>query len=460
VLEPAATLRRSLALNRDTIVAPLAAALVLGVLENGGQHLRTGLLALVAMAAGAALARRVSPQAALLPIMRAVFPLIGPLIGVSVLAGLELLTGTPAAGPLDLLATFGVGALVSGAGPALLGGGGRARRVAYVGSAAAAARLHRALTHGGSRGYALVGRVPGHVEPEPAGPEEVPVLGGLHSLDALAVEHGIDDLVVGAEAPKRAVYERVTQSCLHLPIRFVELTALYEEAFGHVPMAEIDVDWFQCLADPRGRSAIGPIKRAIDVVVAAAAGVLALPVIGALALLIRRDGGPVLFRQIRIGRGGRPFCLYKLRTMRPGTGTAAQWAEIDDPRITSIGRFLRGTHLDELPQLFNVLRGEMTLVGPRPEQPAFVDRLERTLPHYQRRHLITPGITGWAQIRCGYAGSDSGSAWKLCHDLYYIKHRSIGFDLLILCETLATLVFEREDILRPESVAYVLGDRA
>jgi lipopolysaccharide/colanic/teichoic acid biosynthesis glycosyltransferase len=100
----------------------------------------------------------------------------------------------------------------------------------------------------------------------------------------------------------------------------------------------------------------------------------------------------------------------------------------------------------------------MSLVGPRPEQPAFVDRLEQTLPFYQRRHLMRPGITGWAQVRCGYAGSDVGSAWKLCHDLYYAKHRSFGLDLLILCETLSTLLFEREPVLNPESFAYVLRE--
>jgi lipopolysaccharide/colanic/teichoic acid biosynthesis glycosyltransferase len=144
--------------------------------------------------------------------------------------------------------------------------------------------------------------------------------------------------------------------------------------------------------------------------------------------------------------------------MEVGADASALWAEPDDPRITRVGAFLRHTHLDELPQLINVLKGEMSLVGPRPEQPEFVDRLERMLPYYQRRHLMRPGITGWAQIRCGYAGSDVGSAWKLCHDLYYAKHRSAGVDFLILCETLATLVFQREPVMRPESVAFVLAD--
>ena len=124
--------------------------------------------------------------------------------------------------------------------------------------------------------------------------------------------------------------------------------------------------------------------------------------------------------------------------MRPSSGSDAQWAAIDDPRVTPAGRLLRCTHVDELPQLLNVLRGEMSLVGPRPEQPAVVERLERDVPFYQRRHLIRPGITGWAQIRCGYARSESGSMWKHCHDLYYLKHRSIRIDLWIFLGERAT----------------------
>jgi lipopolysaccharide/colanic/teichoic acid biosynthesis glycosyltransferase len=250
----------------------------------------------------------------------------------------------------------------------------------------------------------------------------------------------------------------VADSCLHLPVRLVELSVLFEEAFGHVPTAEINAAWFQYLADPRARVSTGPLKRAIDVAGATLVLAVTLPLLPALILLIRRDGGPGLFTQVRIGEGGRRFRLHKLRTMSVDADASAQWASPDDPRITRIGAILRRTHLDELPQLVNVIRGEMSLVGPRPEQPAFVDRLERILPFYQRRHLMRPGITGWAQIRCGYAGSDVGSAWKLCHDLYYAKHRSIGFDLLILCETFATLLFEREPVMHPASVALVLCD--
>ena len=148
----------------------------------------------------------------------------------------------------------------------------------------------------------------------------------------------------------------------------------------------------------------------------------------------------MIFAQQRIGERGRPFRLYKLRTMRVGSGDETIWAQENDPRATLVGRFLRRSHIDELPQLWNVLRGDMSLVGPRPEQLGFVARLEATLPFYQRRHLIRPGLTGWAQVRCGYAGSDAGAAWKLCNDLYYVKYRSLRLDLLVLIETVGLLI--------------------
>jgi lipopolysaccharide/colanic/teichoic acid biosynthesis glycosyltransferase len=120
-----------------------------------------------------------------------------------------------------------------------------------------------------------------------------------------------------------------------------------------------------------------------------------------------------------------------------------RWCEVSDPRVTRVGRVLRRLHVDELPQLYNVLRGEMSVVGPRPEQSDISERLEAQLAFYSRRHLIRPGLTGWAQVRCGYAGSERGSAWKLSHDLYYLKHQSLAYDVLILARTLAIVVSRR-----------------
>lgn len=130
-----------------------------------------------------------------------------------------------------------------------------------------------------------------------------------------------------------------------------------------------------------------------------------------------------------------PFTMYKLRTMSIQAGGEVAWSSSEDARVTNVGRVLRRTHLDELPQLLNVLRGEMSMVGPRPEQPLLVEQLEATIEFYRRRHQIRPGLTGWAQVLCWYAGSEAGTTWKLCHDLYYLKHRSLALDLKILLRT-------------------------
>ena len=202
-------------------------------------------------------------------------------------------------------------------------------------------------------------------------------------------------------------------------------SSLFEEVFGHVPVGEINAAWFQCLADPHARAAAAPFKRVLDIAGACVALMLAAPLLPVLVLLIRRDGGPVIFTQVRIGAGGRPFRLHKLRTMRLGSDSSAQWAAPEDPRITRVGGFLRRTHLDELPQLVNVLRGRDEPGRPaaraaRVRRPSSSERCRSTSAVISS----SPGITGWAQLRCGYAGSDIGSAWKLCHDLFYVKHRS------------------------------------
>jgi lipopolysaccharide/colanic/teichoic acid biosynthesis glycosyltransferase len=230
--------------------------------------------------------------------------------------------------------------------------------------------------------------------------------------------------------------------------------------FGHVPVAEINAAWFQYIMHPRYSPITPHAKRALDLIVGIALGLFFLPILTVCALLIRRDGGPALFKQARIGEGGRPLAVYKLRTMVVDAGLDSQWASPGDPRITRIGATLRRLHLDELPQIINVLRGEMSIVGPRPEQPEFVERLEGLLPFYSRRHLIKPGITGWAQVRCGYAGSDVGSAWKLCHDLYYLKYRSTAFDLSILAETLGAIFGVGEHAINTSTVRFVQSEPA
>jgi exopolysaccharide biosynthesis polyprenyl glycosylphosphotransferase len=326
-------------------------------------------------------------------------------------------------------------------------------RIAVIGSARCADALEAELRLAAIEDCVIVGRI---ATTDEAGFQvaRVPVLGRLGALCALVSGHRIGLLVMSGEVPAVSIFDEAVATCMHLPVRICTAAYFYESVFAHVRTAEINATWFHCIMHPRYRAS-SPYKRVMDVVGALVLGLVFLPFLGVLSALIRRDGGPVFFKQTRIGEEGKPFVLYKLRTMHRGAGWAAQWACPEDPRVTRIGRILRRTHIDELPQLFNVLRGDMSLVGPRPEQPEFVDRLEKTLPFYQRRHLIRPGITGWAQVRCGYAGSDVGSAWKLCHDLYYMKYRSFVFDLMILVRTLWGLFFGAQYSVEPKNIAFL-----
>jgi sugar transferase (PEP-CTERM system associated) len=172
---------------------------------------------------------------------------------------------------------------------------------------------------------------------------------------------------------------------------------------------------------------------------------ICLPLIPFLMLAVRVSSpGPIFFRQTRIGRRGRPFSILKFRTMRQDAEVdGAMWAAKNDPRVTSIGRFMRITRLDEIPQLWNVFRGEMAFVGPRPERPEFVEWLTQEIPFYDLRHMVRPGITGWAQVRYKYGASLEETKQKLEYDLYYVKHLSVGLDLLIMFETIKTIVLGR-----------------
>jgi exopolysaccharide biosynthesis polyprenyl glycosylphosphotransferase len=440
------------------LAGPVAGGLTaLGLSWNSGTPLESTALAVVALLAGTVVAGGEPGWARLLPLMGALARALGALLGGAVLlflasTGVLVGLGTADAWIIALVSLVASLALAPAARTAV------ERRqvapIAVIGSARSAESLDREIRLSGIHDYRVVGRVtyPGDAY---VGDGDVPVLGDLSDLGSIVERHGVSLLLMAGETPRMTVFEEVARSCLHLPVHLRELSGFYEEAFGHVAVAEINAAWFQWIVHPNYRARSLPGERLFDVVIAGVAGLVALPLVAVFALLIRRDGGPVLFRQVRIGEGGRRFMIYKLRTMRDGA--AGEWATAVDSRVTPIGRFLRRTHLDELPQVLNVLRGEMSIVGPRPEQPEFVDRLETVIPFYQRRHLMRPGLTGWAQVRCGYAGSDVGSAWKVCHDLYYLKHRSVSLNLVILGETLRTVVADRQYSAQPATVDFILA---
>jgi exopolysaccharide biosynthesis polyprenyl glycosylphosphotransferase len=188
------------------------------------------------------------------------------------------------------------------------------------------------------------------------------------------------------------------------------------------------------------------MKRVLSSVAAFVLLLVVLPVIPFVCLAIKLDSsGPILYRQKRVGRGGITFYCFKFRTMRQDAeaDTGPTWAGDNDPRITRTGRFLRSSRLDEIPQLWNVFKGDMAFVGPRPERPEFVEWLTRELPYYPVRHVVRPGITGWAQVRYKYGNTVEDAKEKLQYDLFYIKNASIGLDLLIMFQTVKIVLLGR-----------------
>ena len=265
-------------------------------------------------------------------------------------------------------------------------------------------------------------------------------------LDQLLADfqrHRPDEIVVEDDEP---LMLQVVAACSHIlgsGCTIAAHSAYFERLLGQVPVDVID---------PRGMLGegldIGPhrlelFKRGLDILLASIGLLLALPVMLVVALLIKltSPGGPVFYTQTRVGRYGRPFSICKFRSMRTDAEAAGQpvWATTSDARVTPLGRFLRRSRLDELPQLWNILRGDMSFVGPRPERPEFVHDLRTQIPYYDLRHLVPPGLTGWAQVRYRYGASVEDARQKLAYDLYYVRRYSVLFDLAICLRTLLAM---------------------
>ncbi len=219
------------------------------------------------------------------------------------------------------------------------------------------------------------------------------------------------------------------------------LDDVYEEVFGKVPLPEVDETWLLEHASRR-LDVYTEFHDLLTYALAVVLQVLFLPLEILIAVAIKLTSpGPVIYRQVRTGRDGKPFTLYKFRTMRTDAEKdGPQWSGEGDSRVTAIGRLLRYTHVDEFPQLWNVLRGEIAFVGPRPERPEFEETLEKQIPHYRVRHLVKPGITGWAQVSYPYGSAVEHAYQKLQYDLHYLRYRSVLMDAFVLLKTVKTLV--------------------
>jgi sugar transferase (PEP-CTERM system associated) len=302
------------------------------------------------------------------------------------------------------------------------------------------------LVETGARPFSIVG----FLDDNPNAPETVPepyaLLGKIQDLPAL-VEETRPDLIVVAQMNRRGNFPaKALIDCRMRGIQVEDWPTFYEKETGKILVTDLRPSWLifsdGFVKTPRTEI----VKRLVDVGLSLTGLMLALPVMAVVALAIKMESrGPALFRQPRLGQNGRVFILNKFRSMREDAekDTGPVWAQQRDPRVTRVGAFLRKTRLDELPQLFNVLVGDMSFIGPRPERPEFVYELQKQIPFYMERLSVKPGITGWAQVRYRYGASVEDALEKLQYDLYYIKNLSLFLDLLILINTIQVVLFAR-----------------
>ena len=320
------------------------------------------------------------------------------------------------------------------------------RRVLIVGADAEALAVAADLHAAGRGKYHLVGLCATTDEDESrdavAG---APVFVRGTSIEALVAEHRVDEIVVAAREQRGgSVPMDELLACRIRGLRVFDSAAYYERTRAEVPLESLKASFLiygqGFVQGPARRAA----KRAFDIVCSLLLLLVSAPVMAVTALAIKLDSrGPVLYRQERAGLGGRPFVCLKFRSMKVDAEPdgVARWAVKDDPRATRVGSFIRKMRIDELPQLFNVLRGEMSLVGPRPERPSFVADLQREIPFYALRHSVKPGVTGWAQVRYTYGASVEDARKKHQLDLYYVKNNSLFLDVLVLIETVSVVLF-------------------
>lgn len=332
------------------------------------------------------------------------------------------------------------------AGFAVLGWASAPRRILIIGPGWAAETLMRAINDLAAHEYEVRG-VAGTPEQVGAMVNGARVVAAGDGLMHMVHRDQISELVTTATAGvDGATFQGLMDAYEH-GVRVVPMALLYEQITGRVPVEHVNNDWAVVFLPVSKNDGVLnlylPLKRLIDVLLALIGLALFALLLPFLALAIRLDSpGSTFYGQERLGRSGKPFRIFKLRTMiaNAESETGAVFAQKRDPRVTAVGRVLRRTRLDELPQLYNVLRGEMSIVGPRPERPEHVARLQRNIPFYRTRLAMRPGLTGWAQVRYSYGSTDEDALAKLQYDLYYIRHSSLLLDFDIMLRTVSKVL--------------------
>jgi sugar transferase (PEP-CTERM system associated) len=273
------------------------------------------------------------------------------------------------------------------------------------------------------------------------------IVGTIDDIPSIVRARNIDRVVVSlVDARGKLPMDKLLEMRLDRGVTFDHLATVYEEYTGKIAVENLRPSWLIFSEGFSKTLALRSAKRAVDVGLSSVGVVLLAPVMLIVAAVVKlTSAGPALYHQQRVGQQGRLFTVHKFRSMREDAerDTGAVWATARDGRVTLVGRFLRRARLDELPQLWNVLKGDMSLVGPRPERPEFVEKLQEQIPYYGLRHSVRPGLTGWAQVCYTYGATVEDALEKLQYDLFYIKHITVAFDLLILFSTLKTVVLRR-----------------
>ncbi|MFQ5848470.1 MAG: TIGR03013 family XrtA/PEP-CTERM system glycosyltransferase [Candidatus Methylomirabilales bacterium] len=319
-------------------------------------------------------------------------------------------------------------------------------RLLLLGATPVADNLIETISRMGTRGYEVLGYVDNRSEAELQLNDGYRVLGRVSELNRVAAEHRAGTIVVTLDERRGALPLAPVLDCKLRGIRVEDWPSFYERLTGRIGVEKLRPSWMVFCDGFHRASMTRTVKRGMDIGLALVFLVLGFPLFVAIALAITLESrGSIFFRQERVGQAGKVFRLLKFRTMVEGAEgkTGPVWAAANDPRVTRVGRFLRRSRLDELPQIVNVLRGDVSFVGPRPERPHFVAMLQQRIPYYLQRLSVKPGITGWAQIRCPYGSTIEEAAHKLEYDLYYVKNMSVFLDLLILFSTVQVVLFGR-----------------
>ena len=318
------------------------------------------------------------------------------------------------------------------------------QRVVILGTGQLALELARELTRRGDLSMKLEGFVGGAGSQDES--EKIfgfPVLGPTSEMEAIAKERGVSKIIVAMEDRRGTLPTRELVTLRVQGVRVEDAASALSGLTGRVSLRAVRPSWF-VFSDGFHRSKwIDLLKRVLDLAAGMIGLAASMPIMIVVSLVVRLESkGPIIFRQTRVGRMGKCFEVLKFRSMNVDAekSNGAQWASENDPRVTRIGRFLRKYRLDELPQFVNVIRGEMSFVGPRPERPCFVEELRKTIPYYDERHSVRPGVTGWAQVQYAYGASIEDAFNKLEYDLFYWQNMSLTFDLAIIFQTIRIVI--------------------